>query len=53
MAERLNGTWKGEYFLDRHFKTKAEASRVIRETIRIYNRYRLHKKLNYKPPVDF
>lgn len=53
MAERLNGILKGEYFLDRHFKTKAEASRVIHETIRIYNHHRLHEKLNYKTPADF
>ena len=31
MAERLNGILKSEYFLDRHFKTKAEARKVVKE----------------------
>jgi transposase InsO family protein len=53
MAERLNGILKGEYFLDRHFKTKAEAEKAIKETIWIYNNRRLHEKLNYKTPVEF
>ena len=53
MAERLNGILKGEYFLDRHFKTKAEAQKAIREVIRVYNCRRLHEKLDYKTPADF
>ena len=46
MAERLNGILKGEYFLDRHFKTKAEARKAVEEAIWIYNHRRLHEKLN-------
>ena len=53
MAERLNGILKGEYFLDRHFKTKAEARKAIEEAIWIYNHHRLHEKLNYKTPAAF
>lgn len=53
MAERLNGILKGEYFLDRHFKTKAEAKKAILETIQIYNNHRLHEKLDYKTPANF
>ena len=53
MAERLNGILKGEYFLDRHFKTKAEARKAIEEAIWIYNHRRLHEKLNYKTPAEF
>ena len=53
MAERLNGILKGEYFLDRHFKTKADARKAIKEAIWIYNHRRLHEKLNYKTPVAF
>ena len=53
MAERLNGILKGEYFLDRHFKTKAEARKAIEEAIWIYNHRRLHEKLNYKTPAVF
>ena len=53
MAERLNGILKGEYFLDRHFKTKAEARKAVEEAIWIYNHRRLHEKLNYKTPAAF
>ena len=53
MAERLNGILKGEYFLDRHFKTKAEARRAVEEAIWIYNHRRLHEKLGYKTPAAF
>lgn len=53
MAERLNGILKVEYFLDRHFKTKAEARKAVEEAIWIYNHRRLHEKLNYKTPAAF
>ena len=53
MAERLNGILKGEYFLDRRFKTKAEALQAVKETIRIYNTRRLHEKLGYRTPAQF
>lgn len=53
MAERLNGILKGEYFLDRHFKTKSDARKTIEEAIWIYNHRRLHEKLNYKTPAAF
>ena len=53
MAERLNGILKGEYFLDRRFKTKTEARQAIEEAIRIYNTRRLHEKLGYRTPAQF
>ncbi len=53
MAERLNGILKGEYFLDRHFKTKAEARKAVEEAIWVYNHRRLHEKLGYKTPAAF
>lgn len=53
MAERLNGILKGEYFLDRHFKMKAEARKAVKEAIWIYNHRRLHERLNYKTPARF
>ena len=53
MAERLNGILKGEYFLDRHFKTKAGARKAVEEAIWTYNHRRLHEKLNYKTPAAF
>ena len=52
-AERLNGILKGEYFLDRRFRTKAEAVEAIKETVWIYNHRRLHEKLGYKTPAQF
>ena len=52
-AERLNGILKGEYFLDRRFRTKAEAVEAIKETVWIYNHRRLHGKLGYKTPAQF
>ena len=53
MAERLNGILKGEYFLDRRFRTKSEARTAIEEAIWIYNHRRLHEKLGYKTPAAF
>ena len=53
MAERLNGILKHEYFLDGHFRTKAEARRAIEEAIRVYNTRRLHEKLGFKTPKAF
>ena len=53
MAERLNGILKHEYFLNAHFKTKAEAIKAIGEAIRVYNTRRLHEKLGFKTPKAF
>lgn len=53
MAERLNGILKGEYFLDRRFRTKAEATAAVKEAIWIYNHRRLHERLGYKTPSQF
>ncbi len=53
MAERLNGILKYEYFLNAHFKTKAEAMKAIEEAIRVYNTRRLHESLGFKTPKAF
>ena len=52
-ALKMAAKLKGEYFLDRHFKTKAEARRAVEEAIWIYNHRRLHEKLGYKTPAAF
>lgn len=53
MAERLNGILKYEYFLNAHFKTKAEAMKAIEGAIRVYNTRRLHESLGFKTPKAF
>ena len=50
---RRNGILKSEYFLDCHFKTKAEARKAIAEAIWVCNHRRLHESLGYKTPVTF
>lgn len=52
-AERLNGILKGEYSLDRRFKTRAEARKAIKEAIWTYTHRRLHEKLGYRTPAGF
>lgn len=53
MAERLNGILKHEYFLDMHFKTKADARKAIKTAIWTYNNRRLHEKCDYQTPKAF
>ena len=52
-AERLDGMLKGECFLDRTFRTKAEAVEAIKEAVWSCNHRRLHGKLGYKTPAAF
>lgn len=53
MAERQNGILKHEYFLDMHFKTKADARKAIKTAIWTYNNRRLHEKCDYQTPKAF
>jgi putative transposase len=50
LAERVNGILKGEFFLDREFKTVEDAFRASREAIETYNGYRPHLSLNMLTP---
>lgn len=51
MAERINGILKGEFLLNRPADLQ-QASRMVRESVRIYNRERPHQALKYKTPDE-
>ena len=51
--ESANGTVKVECVNDEHFKTRAEAERVIVEYIGYYNTERRHSALGYVSPTEF
>ena len=51
--ESANGTVKVECVNDEHFKTRAEAERVIVEYIGYYNTERRHSALAYVSPAEF
>jgi len=51
--ESANGTVKVECVHDEHFKTRAEAERVIVEYIGYYNTERRHSALGYVSPAEF
>uniref|UniRef100_UPI0018FF03FC integrase core domain-containing protein n=1 Tax=Pseudomonas bohemica TaxID=2044872 RepID=UPI0018FF03FC len=49
LAERVNGILKTEFLLHRP-KDLAEATRMVDESVDIYNRKRPHQALKYKTP---
>lgn len=49
-AERVNGILKGEFNLDRTFRSFDQASRAIAEAIETYNCRRLHTSLQMRTP---
>jgi Transposase and inactivated derivatives len=49
-AERVNGILKDEFMLDSVFKDYTDASKAVKESIRIYNECRPHWSLNLKTP---
>ena len=51
--ESANGTVKVECVNDEHFKTRAEAERVIVEYIGYYNTERRHSALGNISPAEF
>jgi len=51
MAERVNGILKSEFLLNRPVDLQ-QASRMVREAVRIYNRERPHQALKYKTPDE-
>jgi len=51
-AERLNGILKQEYGLDQTLANLAEAQRLVRQAVELYNEYRPHAALNYRFPAQ-
>ena len=49
-AERVNGILKDEFLLDSVFKNYGEASKAVKESIRIYNDCRPHWSLALRTP---
>lgn len=52
LAERVNGILKGEFLLDREFRTVKDAFRASREAIDTYNGFRPHLSLNMLTPCQ-
>ena len=50
MAERVNGTLKDEYLLDRKFNDLLHAQKTYREEVMLYNTRRPHRALKFKTP---
>lgn len=53
VAERINGTLKGELLLDGTFATFADAYAATKEAVIIYNHERPHMSLDYEIPWKF
>ncbi|MBU0460915.1 MAG: IS3 family transposase [Nanoarchaeota archaeon] len=50
LAERVNGILKDEFCLGDTLQSKDIAGQLVKESVRIYNQYRLHMALNYRTP---
>jgi len=50
-AERVNGILKGEYEMDRTFRTKDQARAAFHQAVWLYNHRRPHLMLGYQFPV--
>lgn len=51
LAERVNGILKNEFLLDKP-KDLAEARKMVKQSIKIYNEVRPHQSLKYKTPDE-
>ncbi|MCX7736793.1 MAG: IS3 family transposase [Candidatus Kapabacteria bacterium] len=52
LAERMNRTFKEEFYLYNTFKTKSQVFEVARDAIERYNSYRPHLSLDFYTPND-
>ncbi|MCK4640191.1 MAG: IS3 family transposase [Candidatus Marinimicrobia bacterium] len=50
LAERVNGILKDEFCLGDTLQSKDIAKQLVKESVRIYNQYRLHMSLGYRTP---
>lgn len=52
LAERMNRTIKEEFGMDRKLKTKSEVTKLVTESIFLYNNKRPHLALNMRTPQE-
>ena len=50
VAERVNGIFKDEFYLDQCFTNTSHAKRAVKSAIGTYNSKRLHLSLGFKTP---
>ncbi len=50
VAERVNGIFKSEFYLDSHFSTIKQVRRTLREIVDVYNNSRPHASCDYLTP---
>lgn len=50
VAERVNGIFKHEFYLDSHFSTIGQVRRMLREIVTVYNTNRPHASCDYLTP---
>ena len=52
VAERVNGILKTEFDAGGEFANPKDAHRVVKESIRVYNRLRPHLSIHYRTPKE-
>ena len=50
VAERVNGIFKNEFYLDSNFSSIKHVSRTLKETVAVYNNHRPHASCDYLTP---
>lgn len=50
IAERVNGIFKGDFLMDKHFDTFEQAKREIKQMVRNYNELRPHASCDFLTP---
>ena len=50
VAERVNGIFKTEFYLDRCFKNITQVKQVVKEMVAVYNNQRPHASCDYLTP---
>ena len=50
VAERVNGIFKTEFYLDRYFRNINQVRQVVKEMVAVYNHNRPHTSCNYLTP---
>jgi len=50
VAERVNGIFKSEFYLDSHFSNIKQVRRTLREIVDVYNKDRPHASCDYLTP---